>query len=198
MCAANRDFDPRFVKPGLKRGSRGNVRHPAGFVQCLPRAHLRVSRSARLQADRSRKFSYAQEGGPVPAALGYGCSVALDGVAIEATRFGSAAKAFHAAQHASTKTGMAFEDAVAEVSPAREPPDARLFARLVASELAKDRFHRGASLRQARTARLFCVTTLRHLTDDLLETQVHCLGVGIRQDRAGIAPQADGAVRATV
>ena len=137
----------------------------------------------------------------MPAALGYGCSVALGGVAIAAMRFGSAAKAFHAAQHASTKTDMAFENAVAEVSPAREPPDARLFARLVPSELAEDRFHRGASLRKARHdyfASLFCVTTLRHLAGDLLETHVHYLGVGIRQDRAGIATQADGAIRATV
>jgi hypothetical protein len=100
MCAANRDFDPRFVKPGLKHCPRGNVRHPAGFVQCLPCAHLHVSRAARLPADRSRKFSYALEGSLVPAALGYGCSVALDGVAIAAMRFGCVAKAFHAAQHA--------------------------------------------------------------------------------------------------
>jgi hypothetical protein len=47
-------------------------------------------------------------------------------------------------------------------------------------------------------ASLFCVTTLRHLAGDPLETQVDCLGVGIRQDRAGIAPRADGAIRATV
>ena len=96
---------------------------------------------------------------------------------------------------------MVFENAVAEVSPAREPPDARLFARLVPPELAEDRFHRGASLRKARHdyfASLFCVTTLRHLAGDLLETHIHYLGVGIRQDRAGIASRADGAIRATV
>ena len=62
---------------------------------------------------------------------------------------------------------MVFENAIAEVSPAREPPDARLFARLVPSELAEDRFHRGASLRKARTARLFCVTNLRHYLSSL-------------------------------
>ena len=44
---------------------------------------------------------------------------ALSCVEIEAMRFGSAARAFHAAQHGST----AFEDAVAEMILAQELPD---------------------------------------------------------------------------
>jgi hypothetical protein len=56
----------------------------------------------------------------------------------------------------------------------------------------------GTTILRHYFASLFCVTTLRHLAGDLLETHIHYLGVGIRQDRAGIASRADGAIRATV
>lgn len=56
----------------------------------------------------------------------------------------------------------------------------------------------GTTILRHYFASLPCVTTLRHLAGDLLETHIHYLGVGIRQDRAGIATRADGAIRATV
>jgi hypothetical protein len=60
---------------------------------------------------------------------------------------------------------------------------ARLFARLVASELAEDRHHRGEVRRD-------CLASPGGFSPR--ETGPR-LGVGIRQDRAGIATRADGA-----
>jgi hypothetical protein len=62
MWAASCDFDPRFVKPNAVRADAMSATRPGSSSASHPR-HMPVSRAARLNADRSGKFSYAQSAG---------------------------------------------------------------------------------------------------------------------------------------
>jgi hypothetical protein len=98
--------------------------------------------------------------------------------------------------------GIAFEDAVAEMVLAQELPDVldgvqlgRIGRQLEQTDIAWEAQLFASLVPSGSIKEQDGVTALRHLAADLLEMQVHRLGVGIRQhqSRADIATRADSA-----
>jgi hypothetical protein len=116
MCAVNCDFDPRFVKPGIDKAVRAvamSATRPVSSSASNAR-HMPDSRAVRLHADRSGKFSFAQEGSLIPAALGNDrCPVACGKMAsrnIQRADFHGAWKDPIAPSNQATQTKRVFPD----------------------------------------------------------------------------------------
>ena len=171
--------------------------------------HMPVSRAARLHADRSGKFFFERQcpyQWHTDGRFSRRCALARRGQSTRAPRpnrssFGRrGCRGESGAEPADGPEPRRQDAPEPNVGRIGAPAGDGMFWERLSPVLWRPSLPKTGPSRSKSSTSSDGVTALRHLAADLLEMQVHRLGVGIRQDqgRAGIAMRADGAIHGTV